>query len=83
MAQGVRRLVAIAGIGGEVDSLEQLFGELAGSLIKSYNRRAVIVGDEEPARRSSDERSSSAPGGSTATITPSSTSAHVPSMRRP
>lgn len=29
MAQGVRKLVAVAGIGGEVDSLEQLFGELS------------------------------------------------------
>jgi uncharacterized protein len=29
MAQGVRKLVAVAGIGGEVDSLEQLFGEIS------------------------------------------------------
>ncbi len=29
MAQGVRKLVAVAGIGGEVHSLEQLFGELS------------------------------------------------------
>jgi uncharacterized protein len=29
MAQGVRKLVAVAGIGGEVDSLEQLFGEMS------------------------------------------------------
>jgi uncharacterized protein len=29
MAQGVRKLVAVAGIGGEVESLEQLFGEMS------------------------------------------------------
>jgi hypothetical protein len=29
MAQGVRKLVAVAGIGGEVHLLEQLFGELS------------------------------------------------------
>jgi hypothetical protein len=29
MAQGVRKLAAVARIGGEFDSLEQLFGELA------------------------------------------------------
>jgi hypothetical protein len=31
MAQGVRKLVAVAGIGGEVHSLEQLFEAVSGN----------------------------------------------------
>jgi hypothetical protein len=42
MAQGVRKLVAVAGIGGEVHSLEQLFGEM------SERGFYAVVGDLAP-----------------------------------
>jgi len=41
MAQGVRKLVAVAGIGGEVHSLEQLFGEMS----ESGADAVAVVGD--------------------------------------
>ncbi len=41
MAQGVRKLVAVAGISGEVHSLEQLFGEMS----ESGADAVAVVGD--------------------------------------
>ncbi|MGZ4291358.1 MAG: hypothetical protein ACXVRK_09255 [Gaiellaceae bacterium] len=48
MAQGVRKLAAVARIGGEIDSLEQLFRELAErgadavAVVGDRNRQAVV-----------------------------------------
>ncbi len=61
MAQGVRKLVAVAGI---------------------ISDDTAIVGGEEPAEEELGRTLVVCPGGSTAAVTPS-TSAHVPSMRRP
>jgi Icc-related predicted phosphoesterase len=57
MAQRVRKLVAVAGINGEIRPLEPAHkglrepgSELLAELIKTYNPRLALVGGAEPAQ---------------------------------